>query len=557
MQPAPIPPNESARLAALHRLQMLDTTPEAQFDRITELARAFFGVPMSALSFVDGERQWYKAGCGLMFEQTPRGPAFCAHTILTDGVLVVPDAARDERFADNPMVTGGPRIRFYAAAAVHGPEGQAVGALCILDREPREFSERERGILAQLAGVVSDALARRAETAQREAAARARSTFLAGLSHDLRAPLTAILGFTDLLSDDGLEADQRREYVGTIERNGKRLLSVLNDIVDYTRLEAGALPVEDRVFPIADLLDDVRREILPLARERQLAFEVEIDPRAATTMRSDPSRVRQVLSTLSAAAVRQAAGGSVTLHLRPAAGGRVRFDVVDDGAGVSGEQAARLLVGEPASRGPGGKSGRHVLALRVCQMLARLLKGELTAVSSPAAGTVFSVMLPAFRAGTPLVTGTAEVLPEPGERPLDRVRVLVVDDNVDNQRLMSLQLRQAGAVVAVVGGGGAAVDALTAEGRWPTDPMALPHFDVVLLTMQLPGLDGYGVARRLRELNHPATVIAMSSAPSQDDARRCAELGCAGYLVRPADRETVVSAVRHLLRLADFTPVAA
>ena len=157
----PIPDHEAERLAALHACDILDTPPEVAFDRIVKLATQSLDVPVAAVSFVEDDRQWFKAAIGFPFCELPRQHSFCAHAILEEDVFVVPDATRDPRFAENPLVTEGMQVRFYAGAVLRAPGGQARGALCVVDTRPRELDERQRGILRDLAAVTVDALALR------------------------------------------------------------------------------------------------------------------------------------------------------------------------------------------------------------------------------------------------------------------------------------------------------------------------------------------------------------------------------------------------------------
>jgi GAF domain-containing protein len=150
--------SEQARLDALAAYEVLDTPAEASFDRLTRLATRIFDVPMSSLTFIDGHRQWFKSQQGMDLCETEREPAFCNVTIQHAEPLILPDAAADERFAENPFVTGAPRIRFYAGAALRSPAGQAVGSICALDTKPRPFSARDTEILADLGGLAIDLL---------------------------------------------------------------------------------------------------------------------------------------------------------------------------------------------------------------------------------------------------------------------------------------------------------------------------------------------------------------------------------------------------------------
>lgn len=135
-----IPPDEAQRLDDLCRLELLDTEPEARFDRITRTAARLFGVPTALITLVDADRQWFKSRQGLQVASTPRRVSFCGHAVLQDGAFVVNDARADPRFADNPLVTGEPHVRFYAGMPLHGSAGHRVGSLCVIDPVPRAFS---------------------------------------------------------------------------------------------------------------------------------------------------------------------------------------------------------------------------------------------------------------------------------------------------------------------------------------------------------------------------------------------------------------------------------
>lgn len=158
MQTSPIPANESARIAALHALNILDTPTEERFDRLTRLARRAFNVPVSTVTMIDTDRQWFKSCGGLSVRQTPRDVSFCSHAILYDEILIVENALKDERFHDNPFVVQEPKIRFYAGCPLI-VNGYRMGTICVIDKKARTFSEEDRQILRDLANLAEQELA--------------------------------------------------------------------------------------------------------------------------------------------------------------------------------------------------------------------------------------------------------------------------------------------------------------------------------------------------------------------------------------------------------------
>jgi diguanylate cyclase (GGDEF)-like protein len=155
LKPA-LPLDETARLMSLHSLRILDTPAEDRFDRITRMAKRFFGVEICLISLVDSQRQWFKSKLGLDACETGREISFCGHAILDEKTFVVSDASKDVRFADNPLVTGTPSIRFYAGCPVHGPDGYRIGTLCLIDSQPRDFSAEDDETIRDLASLVED-----------------------------------------------------------------------------------------------------------------------------------------------------------------------------------------------------------------------------------------------------------------------------------------------------------------------------------------------------------------------------------------------------------------
>ena len=158
MQTPPKPDSEAARIETLRSLNILDSSPEERFDRLTRLAQRLFNVPIALVSLVDEERQWFKSSEGLSASETSRDISFCGHAILGDGIFMISDAAQDERFRDNPLVTGGPEIRFYAGCPLVVGDGNKLGTLCLIDQKPRSFDDEDLALLSDLAGMAQQEL---------------------------------------------------------------------------------------------------------------------------------------------------------------------------------------------------------------------------------------------------------------------------------------------------------------------------------------------------------------------------------------------------------------
>lgn len=193
MMAFPLPKNEAGRLRALRSYRILDTKPEERFDELTELAGIICGVPIALMTLIDADRQWFKSKVGLDLQETPRADAFCTHAIMQPKMFVVPDASKDERFAANPLVTGDPRIRFYAGAPLVSPDGHVLGTMCVLDRQPRELNEKQMRALQILSRQVVYHMEMRNNLAELKAGLKARDE-AQGPSGQAAAGLDEIIG---------------------------------------------------------------------------------------------------------------------------------------------------------------------------------------------------------------------------------------------------------------------------------------------------------------------------------------------------------------------------
>jgi len=235
MQPNELPSNEPLRLSALYDYGLLDSDNESVFDELTELAASICDVPIALITLVDESRQWFKAQVGLDTQETARSVAFCTHAILQPDMFIVPDALQDPRFADNPLVTGAPYIRFYAGAPLFSPEGYGLGTLCVIDTKPRVLTEKQLTSLSILRTHVLKLFELRRVTRELELSNKELETYNTTVSNDLRAPLRAMMGFSQLLLE---------EHTVELSEEGKDLLQ---------RIDSSAIKLDKHCIDLAML----------------------------------------------------------------------------------------------------------------------------------------------------------------------------------------------------------------------------------------------------------------------------------------------------------------
>jgi two-component system sensor histidine kinase/response regulator len=378
-----------------------------------------------------------------------------------------------------------------------------------------------------------------------EASSRAKSEFLANMSHEIRTPMTAILGFSELLMDQEL-SENGIEAVHIIRRNGDYLLGIIDDILDLTKIEAGQLKVETIACPPAKIVEEVTHLMRLRASAKNLALVHDLDENVPQIIRSDPTRLRQILVNVVSNAIKFTEAGEVRLSVRlSAVDGRqpmLEFEVSDTGIGMSeGEVQSLFQPFHQADASTTRRFGGTGLGLVISKRLAEMLGGTIEVESRPGAGSKFTIRIAAVTADKSVAC--EETAHSASREPLAKLdcSILVAEDGRDNQRLIVVLLERAGARVTLADNGQAAVDAAL-QARNGGNP-----FDVIMMDMQMPILDGYAAARQLRQHGYDVPIIAMTAHAMAGDREKCLAAGCNDYIAKPINRRLLLDMIARWL----------
>lgn len=494
---APLPFDEASRLESLRAHAILDTLPEATWDNLVYLASYICEVPISAISFVDQDRQWFKAITGLAAQETVREVAFCAHTILTEEGLVVHDAQRDPRFAENPLVTAEPHIRFYAGYPIHGVDGAALGALCVIDQKPRELTPAQQEAMRALTRQTEQLLRLHAQESQLTQVAEElrwvsekQKNILSNISHEMRTPLNAISGYVHLLSQSRLTGKQV-QYMRNVQESSDLLLKMVNNILDFAKIEAGKMTLQHQPLLLRPLCQNLYHILHLQAQDKDLTLVLEVAPEVPQTLLGDPLKLQQVLLNLLNNALKFTQKGQVTLRVSALSetadvSPAYLFEVIDTGPGIASQDQSLLfdafqqLQVSPETAVVKGTG----LGLTISRELVEMMGGQLQVDSTLGAGSRFYFALPLEPASEKAV----ETLEPLG------LRVLLLDDQEDTLHLMSHYLRIWQCSVTLANTVSKAKDDYQHALEQQTP------FDVLVIDWKMPEQDGLAFIAELQQM---------------------------------------------------------
>ncbi|MBN8571417.1 MAG: GAF domain-containing sensor histidine kinase [Ignavibacteria bacterium] len=398
---APIPANEKERLTKLKEYNILDTPAEESFEEIVKLASIICKVPMSTITLLDEKRQWFKSRIGIKNQETSREIAFCAHVINGDDLMIVNDATEDERFADNPMVTSDPDIRFYAGMPLITPDGNKLGTICVIDNVPRTLTDDQKFALQILAKNVMTLLELRlknnnlsdtlttlySQSNEIERINNINTRLLSILAHDLKNPLGVIQQVTDMYLAGQISSDDMTEIFTELKKNVKNALDMLNEVLQWGTAQVEGRATDFQEFNIYDLIEQKQESYYLLLKSKGNRLvnlcEKELN------FKADLNMMRFILRNLIMNANKFTKDGTISVQTFDS-DDFVEIVVSDTGVGMKPSQINRLFQWETrqSSDGTSGEKGTG-LGLLICNEFVHKQGGKIWVESSLGRGSKF------------------------------------------------------------------------------------------------------------------------------------------------------------------------
>ncbi|OQP64644.1 hypothetical protein A4R26_15880 [Niastella populi] len=392
MMKADIPVNENLRLADLYQYNLLDTTEEKEFNDLVQLASAICNAPISLISLIDAERQWFKARVGIDLTETSRDTSFCSHGILNGDIFIVPDATNDNRFAQNPMVTGKQGIRFYAGVPLTTGAGNNLGMLCVKDTVPRSLTSEQQQALMVIGQQVVKQMELRLKNQELERITETQRRMISIIAHDVRSPLASIVSLFQLYQNKMIDPDRFNNFLHVSSAQLHSTMALLENLVEWGNIQLQPASLVSEMFSLKDAVEKVFTEVTVQAsmKENRLVNQVH----AAVKLNMDENILRFILRNLLTNANKFTEKGSITVDGFNF-GKKVVIRVADTGIGMPPRMSERLFLSKEkySRRGTQNESGSG-LGLVLIKEFVEKANGSIQVQSTEGQGSSFIIELP-------------------------------------------------------------------------------------------------------------------------------------------------------------------